>query len=205
MNRKLHDFVRRMLAPIKNRVMLMVGRAVLTVIEDGGNLQTSQVSILAGEVKDDVERFQQYGFTAVPLPGCEAVCLFVGGNRDHGIIINADDRRYREKGLNPGEVAMYSFEGGKTVFKLGKKLETDGIINYKVDASAMAEIIAGVYAKIEASIVDIGKGALEAALNGVTFQTFFNAHTHTVFGVPTTPPVVPSDPTHLSTQVKLGK
>ena len=43
-----------------------VARAVLNVVDDEGNMQRVQISLLEDEVIDDVERFQDYGFTSVP-------------------------------------------------------------------------------------------------------------------------------------------
>lgn len=46
----------------------------------------------------------------------------------------------------------------------------------------------------------LGEGAAESIILGDTFQTYFNSHTHVGnLGAPTSPPVVPSTPNHLST------
>lgn len=104
----LANVVNKMLDPIRRRVRLMIGRAVLNSLNDAGGLQVIQVKLLAGETRDNVERMQNYGFTAVPLPGAEGIMASVSGNRDHGVIIVMDDGRYRMRNLKPGEVAMYS-------------------------------------------------------------------------------------------------
>lgn len=98
----------RLLEPLVQRLRLMVGRAVITAVNAGGGMQVVQAEVLADEVKNAVEHFQPYGFTSTPLPGAEAVMVFVGGNRDHGISIVIDDRRYRLKGLEGGDVALYT-------------------------------------------------------------------------------------------------
>lgn len=94
--------------PLRRRVRLMVSRAILNIINDAGGIQVVQVKLLANETRDGVERIQNYGHTSVPLPGAEGVMVCVSGNRDHGIVIAMDDGRHRLKGLQPGEVAMYS-------------------------------------------------------------------------------------------------
>lgn len=109
--------------PIKARLSNMVARGTLGTVGDGSKLQTGQVNLLADEVKDGVERFQQYGFTSVPHAGAEAVVLFPGGTRDHGLILAVDDRRYRLTGLQGGEVALYTDEGDKIVLKRGGIIE----------------------------------------------------------------------------------
>lgn len=102
------DQVMRMLAPLHQRVMLAIGRAVIGAVNDAGGFQRLQVTLLEGEVRDDVERVQQYGLSAAPLPGADAVVLCIGGSRDHPVAIAVDDRRYRPAGLAGGEVALYS-------------------------------------------------------------------------------------------------
>ena len=105
----MSDMFSRAAARIKN----MIARAVITAVNDAAKMQTVQISLLADEVKGGVERFQQYGFTGVPREGAEALALFLGGSRSHGIVIAVDDRRYRLKGLEKGEVALYDDLGQK--------------------------------------------------------------------------------------------
>lgn len=177
------------IAPLKRKVMLMLGRAIITAIDDSKSIQEMKIELLAGETKEGVERMQNYGFTSHPHKDSEALCGFVGGNRSHGVIFVVDDRKYRLKNLEKGEVAIYTDEGDKLHFKRGNKLE---ITTNDV--------------KINAAKVDIGGSGLEAVLNGETFQTFFNAHTHIGnLGAPTAPPTTASDPSHLSTKVKAAK
>lgn len=98
----------KLMDPLRRRVRLMISRALLSVINDGGGIQIVQVKLLEGEVRDGVERIQNYGFTSVPIPGAEGVMACVSGNRDHGIVIAMDDKRYRIKALESGEVAVYT-------------------------------------------------------------------------------------------------
>jgi len=106
--------VEKMLAPLKRRVALLVTRGVVKMIKDTGGLQTLQLTALADETLDGVERIQQYGFTAHPHPESDALILNVGANRSHPIVIAVDDRRYRLK-LSQGEVALYDDQGQKVV------------------------------------------------------------------------------------------
>lgn len=105
------DALHKLTEGMRAKVNLMVGRAILSAVNDSAALQTVQAQLLADEVLDDVERVQQYGYTSVPLPGAEGVVVFVGGNRDHGLVIATDDRRYRKAGLAAGEVAIYDDQG----------------------------------------------------------------------------------------------
>lgn len=98
--------INKLTAPIARRVHLMVARGVLALVDDALKMQSVQVQLLSGEVRD-MERFQDYGFTSQPHPGAEVAAVFVGGNRDHGLALAIDDRRYRVKNLASGEVAIY--------------------------------------------------------------------------------------------------
>jgi len=117
------DQIRKAMKPISDRVKMMVARGVLKSIQDSGGIQTVQAGLLADELKDGIERFQQYGFTSHPHSGAEAAIMFLGGNRDHGICIAVDDKRYRIKGLQGGEVAIYDDLGTKIVLKRGNEIE----------------------------------------------------------------------------------
>lgn len=112
-----------LLNKVAGRVRLMVGRAILAALDDGTKFQSLQVELLSGEVREKVERFQDYGFTSVPFPGAEGVALSVGGSRDHVVIVALGDRRFRLTSLAAGEVAMYTDEGDKIVMHRGNRIE----------------------------------------------------------------------------------
>ena len=118
----------RLLGPIRRRLALMVGRGVVALVNDALRLQGVQVALLADETRDNVERFQQYGFTSHPHAGAEAVVLSLGGARNHLVAIAVDDRRYRIQALQAGEVALYTDEdadapGHRIVLKRGGVIE----------------------------------------------------------------------------------
>ena len=117
------DFFNRAIRPLKSRVMLSIARSVVSTIQDDKKMQTMTIEALQNEVLSKVERFQNYGFTSHPFEGAEAAVVFPHGNREHGIIVAVDDRRYRVKGLVKGEVAIYTDEGDKIVLKRGRKIE----------------------------------------------------------------------------------
>ncbi|UVK81254.1 phage baseplate assembly protein V [Pseudomonas sichuanensis] len=99
------------LREIGNRVMMMVARGVLRAVKDDGGRQQLQVEFLKDELRDGVERMQNYGFTSHPLGG-DVAAVFLGGNREKGIVLVVDDRRYRLS-LKPGEVAINDDLGNK--------------------------------------------------------------------------------------------
>ncbi|NWB92338.1 phage baseplate assembly protein V [Pseudomonas agarici] len=94
-----------------NRVMMMFARGVLRGVTDSSGRQQLQVELLKDELRDNVEHMQNYGFTSHATGGDVAVA-FIGGNREQGIVLAVDDRRYRLT-LLPGEVAIYDDLGNK--------------------------------------------------------------------------------------------
>jgi phage baseplate assembly protein V len=111
--RDVQQLVARMLEPVGRRIRLMVARAVVTAIADAGKIQSAQVKLLDGEVRDAVEILHQYGFTSIPHGQPEGLYFSVGGDRDHGVMICVADRQFRLKNIAPGEVALYDDLGQK--------------------------------------------------------------------------------------------
>jgi phage baseplate assembly protein V len=152
----------RLLAPLARRLDNMVARAVVHLVKDSTKIQLVQLGVLDGETREGCERFQGYGFTSVPLEGAEAVVLFVGGRRDHGLVVAIDDRRYRKKDLEPGEVALYHKDGSFVLLK-SARVVVDGQ-ELRLGSDAAANFVA------LANLVDDRIAAI---------RTAFNAHAHT--------------------------
>lgn len=72
-----------------------------------------------GEVYDEREYFQHYGFTSRPLKGAEIIIINEG---NHYLGIASCDRRYR-LAVEAGEVALYTDEGDKIHLKRDKTIE----------------------------------------------------------------------------------
>lgn len=175
--------VRRIMAPIAHRLRLMVSRGVVELVNDSLKCQGLQVSLLSDEVQDDVERFQEYGFTSVPLTGAEALFLSVGANRSHGIVACVTDRRWRPKDLNAGDVCLFiATANGERVY-LDK---TNDMVN--LGAKAAADFVA-LAASVATELTRI-KDDLDA------HKAVFDAHMHVyspgpLAPAPTAAPAVP--------------
>lgn len=109
---------------IWRRVQTLISRGrIYAPANDSGNVQMLQITLNDLEIRDNTPRLAEYGFTSVPLPpdwppgqpkpgyGCDALVLFVSGDRSNGVIIATGDQRYRLKNLAPGEVALYDDQG----------------------------------------------------------------------------------------------
>lgn len=165
--------VRKFLDPLVRRVRLALGRGIVKLVNDAAGIQKIQLSLMQNETRSNIERFMEYGFSSHPLTGAEAAVIFMGGNRDHGIIIAVDDRRYRLKNLEAGEVALYTDEGDSIILKRGNKVQINTNI-FEVNAETKISFNTPI---VEATgdIID------QLNTGGVTIQgmrNIYNTHTH---------------------------
>lgn len=103
----------------------LLARGTVVLANSANKLQSLQMRLTAGEVNDDMEHFEPYGFTSNPLAGAEGIATFLGGDRSHAVVLVVADRRYRLKALAAGEVAIYTDEGDKIHFKRGRVIDIE--------------------------------------------------------------------------------
>jgi phage baseplate assembly protein V len=111
------------MSTLNNAVRNMIARGVLEKSTDQKGVQVMELSLLDGERKDNVERFQNYGFSSVPTGEAEAIVIFPGGDRSAGVIVALDERANRMTGLLGGEVAVYSNSGNSIILHLDGSIE----------------------------------------------------------------------------------
>jgi phage baseplate assembly protein V len=153
----------------------VVARAVLTALDTARKCQTAGLKLIAGEQKQNLEHIEPYGFTSAAQDGAEAVVLFPGGDRSHGVVIAVADRRYRLKGLQRGEVALYTDEGDSVVMKRGRIVEitTDQLlVNATTKITLNTPLIEAAGDYQGAGEVSDGTGSMNK------IRQTYNGHTH---------------------------
>lgn len=153
----------------------MIVRGVLAVVDAGRKLQGVQMRLTAGEVKSGMEHFEPYGFTSNPQAGAEGVVVFFGGDRSHGAVICLADRRFRLKGLEAGEVAIYTDEGDSIVFKRGRVVEVT-TETYRVKAKRY-EVDAPDGMEFKTATLDVS-GSVKAGEDVTAGSTSLKGHRH---------------------------
>ncbi len=117
------------------RIAHGVARATINKSSDDPKMQEMSADFMNNDSREKVERVQNYGFSSVPLPrdekkqqsggssgsaeggeqqkgpAAEALVMFMGGQRNHPVIIGVDDRRHRPRDLKPGENIQYDDQG----------------------------------------------------------------------------------------------
>lgn len=171
---------RKLVGPLQRRVALMLTRAVIQQVDDSQGLQRMQVGSFGDQLQDSIERVQEYGFSSVPLPGAEAIVANLGGHRAMGIVIAVDDRRYRLKGGQPGEICI-SDDLGQKVHLTRSGIVVDGggqVITMKNASKVRAEV-----PRFECT-GDIIDDCDSAGLTMADMRTRYDAHTHPGGGAP---------------------
>ena len=125
---------RNSLLETAGRTMHQMVRMTLNSANDGPMMQELSFDGMFSEGRKIVERIQQCGFTSMPLPrdaqkagsnivndlkgaAAEGIAVFLGGQRNHPVVIAVDDRRHRPMGLKPGENAQYDDQGQMTLLR----------------------------------------------------------------------------------------
>lgn len=141
-----------LMQPLHRRVMLMVGRGTLNLTDDANGQQRMQVSLLAGETRENVDRVQPYGLSSHPAPGGTAIVVCVGGSRDHPIIIAVDEPRARPTGMAPGEVMIWSVAEQRILLRQDRGIEITTPDGAKIEISPDQVVnIEGIKVVIKAS------------------------------------------------------
>lgn len=165
------------------KVFDLISRAVVLAKRPERPMRTIQSEHLAGDLREDVEHFEPYGFTSEPHIGAEVLAASINGDRDHTIAIIVADRRYRIKGLKDGEVVMYD-DLGKVVY-----LKRDELLIDAKDAPVTVLSGAKVTIKAPEVVVDAANstftGNIKAAgeiedMKGTmsAIRSTYNSHTH---------------------------
>lgn len=170
--------------------MRAISRCVVKLVDDSLKMQRVQVTLLAGEALDSVERMQEYGHTSVPHPGAEGLAVAVGGTQNHVVIIKCEDRRYRLTGLADGEVAMYDDLGTKIVLKRGGVIEATAAT--RIDLVTPLVHATGDL-KVDGDIVADGDISDHTDESMLGMRGVYNSHTHPEHdaGGPTGTPIQP--------------
>jgi hypothetical protein len=128
---------RNSLLEMSGRVMHQLVRLTLNKGNDNPMMQELNFDGMNGDKRSIVERIQAFGMSTVPLPrddgggggggaggaegakgpAAEGIAAFVGGQRNHPVIIGIDDRRHRPMGMKPGESFQYDDQGQGTLIR----------------------------------------------------------------------------------------
>lgn len=131
-------------------------RGKIARVQSAGGVQRIQVEGLDGEVAQDLEHAENFGFTSHPPEGSDCVIVPLGGKTSHGIIVTTTNGTYRVTGLADGETAVYNAAGAKIILKKGRIIEID-CDSLNINAPSGVNINS---AKVECSAVLTAQGQI---------------------------------------------
>lgn len=165
------DDLNRFLRPLKNKIYQLIGRGILTAINNAEKTQKVQFTVF-DETWDGMERFQEYGLETYPDPGDpnnEIMYGAHGGSKEACIIFCVHNREQRPKTLIAGEVQLYT-KFGQSVY-----LKADGSIVCTEPGGAVLTMTGGA-TTVTGKVNLKGLGGLAVMLK--TIITKLNSHTH---------------------------
>jgi hypothetical protein len=153
--------------------------AIVNVQFDGSNyykcfyeFEKESSPALLEEIADSYEGAQSLIYDVEAQPG--PLKLFY--TRKKGLVLSLGDAKVQLDTQNGGQLRVVVQMGSDQI-----RMEGGQVI-------------------INSNNIKLGEQAVESIIKGTTFQAYFNSHTHIGnLGAPTSPPVVPSTPHHLST------
>lgn len=153
---------------IWRRVLLLVGRGRVTLVDDSGAVQFMQARLDSSSLKDGIPRLAEYGFQSNPPVGSDVTVLFMAGNRSDGVVIACGHQTYRMRGLADGEVAI-SDDKGQHVYLSAAGIRVQGN-NLPIQVDTMSSVtVNAASAKVSCS----GDIELDAATLHVNANTTF--------------------------------
>lgn len=113
---------------ISNKIYSMIGRAILTAINNSGKVQRIQIKGVSGETLTDIDRIQEYGLETYPeiSKDTEVIIVCPDGNREQAIAIKIGIRNGRPTDLNEGEIKLYTKFGNKILLDKDGKIALNG-------------------------------------------------------------------------------
>lgn len=173
----------RLIAPFVRRIGNLLARGTVAAVNAATKMQSLQMRLLAGEVKDAVEHFEPYGFTSNPKPGAEGVAVFLDGDRSHGIVLVVADRRYRLKSLASGEMAIHDDQGQKVHLTRGGIVIDGAALPIVIQNAPTVTVKAATKVRMETPLLEVtGEIKDNTDTTGKTMsgmRTAYNGHTHT--------------------------
>lgn len=119
---------------VSEKFALLSSLVRILAADDVGEVQVLRVDGLVGELRDGVQRFQEYGFSSNPPEGSTGVAIALGGNREDLVVVGTEHRSSRRRNLPVGAAAIYSNAPAQT--------------ECSVDSSGNASLVAALTAAV---------------------------------------------------------
>ena len=115
----LVSFFRKAIAPIKRQVSTSILRGIIKLTKEAAKIQQIQVESFEDDIRDEVEKFHNFGFKSYAPTGSECLMFSVAGNSEHLIAIGSEHRETLKELpiLEEGDTIIYTKEKKYLHFK----------------------------------------------------------------------------------------
>ena len=127
------DQLNRLLQPLRRKLQMMLGRAVVSILSSDGAVQRVQVTGEGGGTLDDIEYIEPFGYTGRPPEGQHhGYYMRLNGDGSQLLIFCVDGREYR-LAIDADEAALYNSQGERVHVK------NNGEVHVKASTKVFAE------------------------------------------------------------------
>lgn len=178
--------VQRVQQPLMRRIRAIASRATVGRVDDAGRLQAVQISVLAGERLDNVQRLQQFGHSGMPPAGSTCLLISIGGSRTHCVVIGGEDNS-RPRDLASGESQLYNSTGDFVWLKTSGEMVLKAASSVTID-SPMATFTGDVHVQGELHVdgaISSDTSVADPSGSMQEMRSDYNPHTHPGGGAPT--------------------
>jgi phage gp45-like len=152
----MQEFIQAATDAMKSSMAGMLVRVKRVVsVDDTTPLQQLSIKTVGDDNDTDVEHLQPYGLAYNPPAGSEGLRASIGGDRASSVVLLVGHRKYRVRGLEQGEAALFAqTDAGMTRINLKKDgsveivpangkllVEADVQVNGKVNTTG--DVVAG--------------------------------------------------------------
>lgn len=113
--------------------------SIVKRVDDTKEIQEIQVEGLEGEILEEIENYQYYGFSSNPPEGSEVILKNENSDLKYGIA--SANREIRKNNLKPGEVAIYTKTGNEILITVEGNIEIKANSKIKITGNASSESI----------------------------------------------------------------
>jgi phage baseplate assembly protein V len=125
---------------LMRRVFHTIARVRILSANDGAAVQRVQAQYKTDDLRTNIPRVQEYGFSSNPPSNTDAIVVHIAGERSQGVVIATNDQASRPTGQAAGDVTVYDNRGryvkfsalGLEVFGNNDPVIVDGNVDIQV-------------------------------------------------------------------------
>lgn len=173
----------RTLEALRLRLLLLLGRGRISLVDDGGPVQLVQVAMQGRSLHDQTPRLAEYGLSSNPPAGSDAVLVKLAGDHSQAVVIATGHQATRPTGLPAGATVLYDSQGSKVLLNADGTLLVHAETTVTVSTPGASAVLTGTSATLAAGTASISVSGAQVAITApgglVINGQSFSGHRHT--------------------------